>query len=147
MNWSTVAVSLACSVVVAYLSTHFTHLVWGKQKRREQQLAVAERFANIRLQFYVYANIDPKTTEERLKIAPARVEQDSVLMLICTLFKRRDTILWTIKLRRAINEHRTDIEVMHRLRLDITVGLFAEALGISMNEVSKRIHALDGEIM
>jgi hypothetical protein len=65
MNFALVSVLVPAMValIVSMISPVFTHLIWKHQKRKEQQLTVAERFAALHselirrygLQAYLFA--------------------------------------------------------------------------------------------
>lgn len=131
-------------MVVAYLTPQFSHFAWRKQKRREQQLELAQRFVNIKANFYVYANLDWVTNaenEQALRHVSDSLEQDALLALIWTLFTDKDTLQLVHALRQEINSNRGKPESypqLHKLRLDIAPRLFAEALGISISKIQDR---------
>jgi hypothetical protein len=45
-------VSLVVALIVSYFGPRFNFPIWRKQKRKEQQLAIAERFAKISASAY-----------------------------------------------------------------------------------------------
>ena len=52
------SIAAVVSVSVAVFSPLFTHHLWKRQKRKEQQLAVAERFAAVFSEFVALARFD-----------------------------------------------------------------------------------------
>jgi hypothetical protein len=127
MTWLTIVVSLGCSVVVAYLTPQFSHFAWRKQKRREQQLEIAERFAQSNSNLWLASNTP---SAGLVDMDNARIAQNALVLLIVMLFDDEDTLSLIAELRKKIASDDEEGDVVLRMR--IAPRLFAEALGIHM---------------
>ena len=125
---STILISAFCAIIsgtaVAFLSPRFAHLVWKKQKRREQQIAVAEKFERLFSDIHISGNIRPKptgekATDERLLIIESRFwEQQALFILTWVLFEREDTLALATQLMRMVNEGSRDFQNLYRVRTE-----------------------------
>jgi predicted negative regulator of RcsB-dependent stress response len=145
MNWSTVGVSLLCSIVVVILTTFFNHRVWRIQKRHEQKLAIAEKFAKISDNMFIYTNLalsmaSPAfTAKDRNDIAAASIEQNALLALAWTVFEKKETLAWLKQLNQELLKPGKDnFQKLHETRINTTVCLFAEALSIPIKDIDRK---------
>jgi hypothetical protein len=112
------SVSAFVSFTVSIISPWWTHHLWKKQKLREQQLAVAERFAAILAKF-------PDGPDEAV---PFSWSFTGLMVLIGTLFKNKEV--------RAVAQHLVKTEPPFTPRLhakefgELQALLFEEALEI-----------------
>src|ERR1039457_4617442 len=140
----TMLISIVSAVMsgtaVAFLSPRFAHSIWKKQKLREQQVAVAEQFANIFSDLHIAGNIVPKPSHDEgsMKIASRFYEQYSLFILAFVLFEREDTLSLGNRLLKMVNDGSHDFKTLYSLRTEFLAHMFAEALGISTEKISQR---------
>jgi hypothetical protein len=116
-------ISVSVSLAVSFISPWWTHKLWKRQKLKEQQLAVAERFAA------VLAGFPEDRPDEPLQLS---WHFTSLMVLIGTLFKNRE-------LREvAVGLVRTEPPLTCRLHARefgrLQALLFEEALEIKRNQ-------------
>lgn len=150
MDWPTLLTSLSSAVVVAFLGPRFQHLVWKKQKLREQRLSVAERFDATNRNFWLVTNVmPPANADDHARIAEdvaKFLEQRGVLILVMVLFERQGTLDSANKLRACLDsrpqlsshEYPQYLETLYALRVDLLSRLFAEAFEVSTERLIKR---------
>ncbi len=126
-------------VVVAFVTPRFGYPIWRKQQRRQQQIALAERFANLGSNLYVITNSKPHPTQGARvsENIAALLEQNSLLVQIYVLFEDKDTLALALRLRTAIDNN-TDFQSLHTMRVDLTARLFAEAFEVSAVDIAAR---------
>jgi hypothetical protein len=144
MSWITVFISLGSALIVAFLSPRFAHLIWKKQKLREQRIAVAERFAKISADIYIVGNLHPRPPQQdvvgsqSLEKVSTFLEQDALLALIHVLFERKDTLASGLNLKKELQSGSRDLQSLYALRVDLLGRLFAEAFEISTEDLAHR---------
>lgn len=148
MDWPTYFISLCSAVVVAFLTPRFQHLVWKRQRLREQPIAIAERFAKVSSNFIVVTDITPphgaSDSAGLLENASGFLEQDALLVLIQILFESRRALDSGNKLKKALTSLRSHpppeegIRRLYALRVDLLSCLFAEAFDISVEKLADR---------
>lgn len=145
-------------VIVAFVSPRFAHLVWKKQKLRDQQILIAERFARISANFIVLTHMTSPDwnaaqfgTDKMLDNFSAIQEQESLLVLIWCLFKRKDTLDAVLRLKQGLRGLSTapdrrrseeEIRMLYKLRVDLLSKLFGEAFDLT-DDLLKRKAAGD----
>ena len=151
MNVLTVVLSLLSALIVAFLSPKFGYFVWRKQRRREQQLALADRFAKLNSDLRIIGNLKPRPKEgesssERHAVDAAApfLEQNALLSLIFVAFERKHTLESALMLKRAVDAG-TAFQSIYSLRVDLLARLFAEALEIPPDVISRRSEMCDAE--
>jgi hypothetical protein len=129
-------VSLVVALVVSYFGPRFNFPVWRRQKRKEQQLAIAERFAKISASPYSvgYDNYD-SNHETWLRAQELRQERQTLLFLIPVIFE--DAKTWELVTRVTILIDALDgwtkiTPEGYLLLIQVGARLFAEALDIPM---------------
>ena len=150
MNWSTVGVSLLCSVVVALLTTVFNsffgYRIWRVQKRHEQQLAVAEGFANLADNAAIWGQRDwtdetQFTPEQQAICASAALKQTTLLALGATVFQDKTTIDCMRALADEISKSQpSNADKIHSLRVHLLAVMFAEALSLPQPTIRTALH-------
>jgi hypothetical protein len=134
-------VSLVVSLVLIYLSPWFTHLVWKKQKRKEQQLAIADRFAKLSYDLNIVRDSCPgpeDTREVFFEKSSLFLEQNALILLIRVLFDHKRTVNAEQRFRDLMLTDMPDVNRMHILRSELMACLFAEALEIPFEPPSQR---------
>src|SRR5207244_718540 len=107
MDWPTLGTSLGSAVLVAFFSPRFQHLVWKKQRLREQRISLAERFAKISGDLRIIAHLTPHGSFTDPAAAPSEdaakfLEQEALLLLVQVLFERKRTLDSGTKLKKAL---------------------------------------------
>jgi hypothetical protein len=128
------SISSVVSVCVAVISPMFTHRLWKRQKRKEQQLAIAERFAVLFSEVVALENTSDleQTSANELRFWSAQVEFRGLLYAIQVLFEnsvitQRATDLWA-------GEDKVNLLICAELQ----AFLFAEALDIPTSKIPTR---------
>ena len=121
------SIAAVVSVTVAVISPLFTHHLWKRQKRKEQQLAVAERFAarTAEMVASTFLNAVDSVSAQREKDA-ARLEVMGILYLVPILFETSGSSMLAAELR---NHPLSGQRALNKIR-DLQVALFAEALDL-----------------
>lgn len=120
-----VSVSAIVSFSVTFISPWWTHKLWKRQKLKEQQLAVAERFAAI------LAGFPKDRPDEHIEFS---WRFTGLMVLIATLFKNKDVL--------AVAKHlvRTEPPFTPRLHAkefgELQTLLFEEALELKRRPAS-----------
>jgi hypothetical protein len=86
------SISAVVSVCIAVISPLFTHHLWKRQKRKEQQLAIAQRYVVLRAQTSPSLHPQLLESDQRLQFKQAQVEMKGLLFLIPILFEREEII-------------------------------------------------------
>ena len=151
-GFSTVLISIISAIIsgtaVAFLSPRFAHSIWKKQKLREQQVTVAERFEKLFSDLHIAGNIRPvpprgklideKSLENSLKVESRFWEQHALFILTFVLFERDDTLSLGMRLKRMIDDRSKDYPALYSLRMEFLAYMFAEAFGISPEKIAHR---------
>ena len=118
MDWPTVLISFGISfggaVTVAYLGPRFQHLVWKKQKLREQRIAVAQQFSEISSDFRIathWLSLDASKPEAAREGLSKLLEQDALLVLVRVLFTADGTMTSADNLRMRLNAAQLPLSV------------------------------------
>jgi hypothetical protein len=122
------SIAALVSLSVAIFSPLFTHHLWKRQKRKEQQLALAERFAVLRAELRTYD--DNRDQGAWYKWANARTEMSGLLFVVQVLFEKDDVIIRAKKLRGVQNPETIEVQ-----RVELQTYLFAEALDVSFDKI------------
>lgn len=132
--------AIISGTAVAFLSPRFAHSVWKKQKLREQQVAVAEQFAKLFSDLHIAGNLRPVPSldEGSMEIESRFHEQRALFILAFVLFDWEDTLSFGIKLLKLINDNSHDFQALSSLRAEFLARMFAEALDISPEKITKR---------
>lgn len=125
------SISAVVSLSVAVGSPLLTHTLWKRQKRKEQQLAIAQRFSALYSDYLVWKDkgAGAKTIEELAPINPSWFEFTGVLYLAQVMFIRPEVIQLANTLMQDVD--RIDFMTVTQLQ----AHLFAEALDIPANKV------------
>ena len=78
-------IAAAVSFSVAVFGPLFTYCLWKRQKRKEQQLTVSQRFAALSASLFAFTGIDAMVGSETQTVATA-LEMHALLRLIPVLF-------------------------------------------------------------
>jgi hypothetical protein len=144
MEWTTFLTSLCSAITVAFAAPRFQHLIWSRQRLREQRISVAERFAAMNSNVRLTTNLSPRLpSADQEHNASQFLEQDALLILIQVLFDREDTLASGNRLRAWLNSQPPQLSVesfstLWMLRVDLLGRLFAEAFQVSSKRLSKR---------
>jgi hypothetical protein len=125
------SISAVVSVSIAFISPLFTHHLWNRQKRKEQQLAVAERYAALRAEIAASAHF-PKPRVP-FETSPARMELQGLLFVIPVLFKTEEVISRVHAL--GLQEGGGPNKPVWMVRYELQAYLFAEALNLPFDKV------------
>jgi hypothetical protein len=127
-------ISAIVSWTIMYFGPRFNFNVWKKQKRKEQQLAIADHFAKIIVNPYNmgYDNYD---NDHKTWLAAEEVkwERMSVLTQIAVLFERPETRKVAKKMNSSGPSKDDDSRVIaltNLMMFDLAANLFAEALDL-----------------
>ena len=126
MNFAllSVFISATVSLVVTMISPVFTHLIWKHQKRTDQQLAIAERFAVLRAKLLFV--VSPRH-EERIN---AEMEMKGMLFVIPVLFERKEVAKRALELIGL-----EDPVTVTMKQIELQAHMFAEAFDISLSKI------------
>lgn len=124
MNFALVSVLIPAIValIVSMISPVFTHLIWRRQKRKEKQLAVAERFAVLNAEMDAHHHPEDIATR-------AMNELSGILLVVPVLFKKKEVVR---RARALTGVH--DPEAF-MIRIELEAYLLAEALDLSFDEI------------
>jgi hypothetical protein len=123
------SIAAIVSLSVAVFSPLFTHHLWKRQKRKEQQLAIAVRFCTLIAEIAAAAAVNMASVNK----SPAETELIGILYVIPVLFENEETVDRALTLLgRGRSEESPVI-----LRIDLQGYLFAEALNISFKKIVK----------
>jgi hypothetical protein len=125
------SIAAVVSVSIAFISPLFTHHLWNRQKRKEQQLAIAERYAVLRAEISASAHFSkPRVPFET---SPARMELQGLLFVIPVLFKTEEVISRVHAL--GLQERGDQNKPLWMVRYELQAYLFAEALNVPFDKV------------
>lgn len=152
MDWPTIGISAATAVIVAYLGPQFQHLMWKKQKLREQRINVAERFAKLGSHLSVATHSVSPTApaSQLLEVASLYLEQFALLQIIQVLFEEPITreagtafkrVLDEIPPKTAGSETFENVSKINLFRVQLLACLFAEAYEISTSRLAHLVQA------
>jgi hypothetical protein len=83
------SIAAVVSISVAVISPLFTHTLWKRQKRKEQQLALAERFAALCAQMASFDVLGPEGIGERRMACKAELIGVLVVFPYCSRRKKQ----------------------------------------------------------
>jgi hypothetical protein len=106
-----------------------THHLWKRQKRKEQQLAVAERYAVLRAE--MSASVDFSDLKAAFKRTPAEMELQGLLFVIPVLFKTEEVVTYARRLQLPGDSNKP----VWMVRYELQAYLFAEALNVPFDKV------------
>jgi hypothetical protein len=117
------SISAIVAVCVAIISPWFTHRLWMRQKRKEQQVAISSRYATL---------LDQIILSGQLRRTAIDVEFHGILFLIQVVFESSDVKDRARKL--ATGGESPD---MDRIQAELMAYLFAEAHDLSFKTIPK----------
>lgn len=136
MDWPTVFTAAGTGVLVAFLTPRFQHVVWKKQRLREQRIDVAERLAKTG---FTPAMLTPTASAEYLA---GYLEQAALGVLIQVLFDRPETLHAATLYKNALDvpppTSQQQFENLFALRVHLLSSVFAEAFNISTDKLVER---------
>jgi hypothetical protein len=127
----TAVIAAAVSLSVSLISPAFTHHLWKRQKRKEQQLAIAERFAVLNAE--MAAAVDTRDLKAVFEKSPAELELIGILYVIPVLFENEETVDRALTLLGRGSSKESPMI----LRMELQGYLFAEALNTSFKKIVK----------
>jgi hypothetical protein len=127
----TAVIAAAVSISVSLISPAFTHQLWKSQKRKEQQLAIAARFATLIAE--IAAGVDSREPKAIGKKSPAETELIGILYVIPVLFENEETVDRALTLLGRGPSKESPV----LLRIELQGYLFAEALNTSFMKIVK----------
>jgi hypothetical protein len=126
-------VSAIVALIISFLSPRFTHTMWKRQKRKEQQVAVAERYAVLLTQLIASDNLTflrDRSVAEALRLTPTEIEFRGMLFVIQVLFESDN-------IKRRAREVAEGGETAVRMRAELMAYLLAEALDLPFDKIPK----------
>jgi hypothetical protein len=125
----TAVIAAAVSLSVSFISPAFTHHLWKRQKRKEQQLAIAQRYFELRAQTSPSLYSALFEGDQRLQAKQADVEMSGLLFLIPIFFKKKEVLVRAAGLR-GVTE-----PADNWIYFELQAFLFAEALNVPFEKV------------
>jgi hypothetical protein len=138
--------SLVVALAVSFAAPRFNFGIWKKQKLREQQLSIAERFAKLGADMYVYSNVLPRVAKDHedakrfVEAMAPMLEQRALVGLMSVLFDNEE--LWLLGTELGEIYDSGDEEGAKRIpeiRGRMMEMMYAEALEISSRKLAKRM--------
>jgi hypothetical protein len=128
--------SAVTTLTVLLSAPRLNFRVWKKQRLREQQLQVADKFAKLSANFFIHMNLQPvrkQDARDNAKIIEGFTpvfEQNVTFTLIGVLFEHPRTLEKLDLLKQALEGDNSEntIRAASRIRSEIAALLYAEAL-------------------
>jgi hypothetical protein len=117
---------------LSWIVRWFTHRFWKRQKLKEQQLAVAERFSVLRQELLASSGI--QEGDAFVRSVHAREEMAGLLYMVPVLFEKKEVVTRVDDLKhlRIVDNN------IHGQRVELQCYLFAEALDLPFDKIKYR---------
>jgi hypothetical protein len=131
------SIAAVVSVTVAIISPLFTHHLWKRQKRKEQQLAIAERYATFHAELSAY---DPGVHDEsrRRRYESLKLEMLGLLFVVNVLSEKAKVRTLADDVQLSLispNPPHSEPSISGEKFFELQAYLFAEALDIPFSKV------------
>jgi hypothetical protein len=126
------SIAAVVSLSVAFFSPMLTHHLWKRQKRKEQQLSVAQRYAYVFAERVAFGRFDMSDSSwsaaDDARFETVKVEFHGILYSVQVLFDSE-----------VIRKRAQDLMLTERISMlecaELQAFLFAEALDISTKKI------------